>query len=192
MIFIIFELLFFAILIVGDLVSKYYVMPFLSFNGGKFVVIDGVLTFCYSLNDGAGLSMLSGQTGVLIAMTVIAMLILLIFILFLHFKKLHKNHKGRFLLSSLIMILSGGIANLYDRVAFHGFVRDFIQYTFLEKIFGTCFFTCNLADIWVSVGVIMLLIYVLFMYRTTKPEPILEPDDDIDENINKALNMMNK
>lgn len=192
MIFIIFELVFFAVLLAGDLVSKHYVMPFLASrvdDNYTYVAIKDVLTFEYSLNSGASLGIFSGKTGLLIGITVVSMVLLFLAIVFFHFKKLHKNPKGRFLLCSLIMILSGGIANLYDRIACDGFVRDFIQYTFLEKIFGSSLFTCNVADIWVSLGVVFLLIYILFLYKEKKPEVCLEPADDDEANVKDALKM---
>ena len=191
MIFIAFELLFFGFLLAADLVSKHFVMPFLAtLKNGEYVAIKDVLTFHYSLNDGAGLGIFSGKISLLLGITIVSMVILLGVLIFLHLKKVHKTPKGRFLLCSLIMILSGGIANLYDRIAFDGFVRDFIQYTFLEKIFGSTLFTCNVADIWVSVGVVALLIYVLFLYKEKKPETPIEPDDDYNDAVNEALDMM--
>lgn len=192
MIFVIFEICFFALLLAGDLVSKHYVMPFLASrveDKYTYVVIKDVLTFEYSLNSGASLGVFAGKTGLLIGITVVSMVLLFIAIVFFHFKKLHKNPKGRFLLCSLIMILSGGIANLYDRIALDGFVRDFIQYTFLEKIFGSSLFTCNVADIWVCLGVVFLLIYILFLYKEKKPEVCLEPADDDEANVREALEM---
>lgn len=189
MIFVVFELAFFALLLASDLVSKHYVMPFLAERaetGYSYVAIKGVLTFEYSLNSGASLGVFSGKTGLLIGITVVSMVLLLAAIVFLHIKKFHKEPKGRFLLCSLIMILAGGIANLYDRIALDGFVRDFIQYTFLEKIFGSSLFTCNVADIWVCLGVVFLIVYILFMYREKKPEVCLEPADD-ENSVSDAL-----
>lgn len=194
MIFIVFEIVFFAILLAADLVSKHYVMPFLAEQADfSYIAIKDVLTFHYSLNDGAGLSLFSGKTGLLIGITVFAMVVLTLFIFVCHFKKVHKKKSGQFLLCSLIMILSGGVANLYDRIAFGGYVRDFIQYTFLEKMFGSYFFTCNVADIWVTLGVVMLIIYILFMYKPKKPEKAIEPADDYDNNsLSEALRMLDE
>lgn len=194
MIFIVFELVFFGILLASDLVSKHFVMPFLAErleDDLSYVVIKDVLTFQYKENGGAGLSLLDGKTGFLIGVTVVAMFFLTLFIVACHFKKVHKKTSGRVLLCSLIMILSGGIANLYDRIAFKGYVRDFIQYTFLEKIFGSYFFTCNVADIWVTLGVVLLIVYILFMYKPKKPEKAVEPDDDYEESsVSIALRML--
>lgn len=192
--FIIFEVIFFAVLLVADLLSKHFVFLFYP-KGSTKVVIEGVLTFHTTMNSGASLGIFSGKTGLLIGITIASMVILLGIIVLLHIKKLHSQPTGRFLLCSLLMILSGGIANLYDRILF-GSVRDFIQYTFLETIFGSSFFTCNVADIWVCVGVVLIIIYILFMYKEKKPETVFEPESinesDDEENIKKALEMLDE
>lgn len=192
--FIIFEVIFFAVLLVTDLLSKHFVFLFYP-RGSTKVVIEGVLTFYTTMNSGASLGVFSGKTGLLIGITIASMVILLGIIVLLHIKKLHSQPTGRFLLCSLLMILSGGIANLYDRILF-GSVRDFIQYTFLETIFGSSFFTCNVADIWVCVGVVLIIIYILFMYKEKKPETIIKPESinesDDEENIKKALEMLDE
>lgn len=194
--FIIFEIIFFAVLLLADLLSKHFVFQYFGTHvNNQIDVIKGVLTFKEAYNDGASLGIFSGKTGLLIGVTVASMVILLGVIVFLHIKKVHRQHTGRFLLCSLLMILSGGIANLYDRIAFNGLVRDFIQYTFLEKIFGTSFFTCNVADVWVCVGVVFIIIYILFMYKEKKPDVGVEPSDLIeldDESVQKALEMLDE
>lgn len=189
--FIIFEVIFFAILLLADLLSKHFVFLFYPIGSTK-EVIEGVLTFHTLMNPGASLGIFSGKTGLLIGITIASMVILLGIIVLLHIKKIHNQPAGKFLICSLLMILSGGIANLYDRIAFNE-VRDFIQYTFLEPIFGSSLFTCNVADIWVCVGVVFLIIYILFFYKEKKPEIIVEPetiDESDEENIKKALEML--
>lgn len=55
----------------------------------------------------------------------------------------------------LAAIVGGGIGNLIDRVA-RGYVVDFIDFRLIH------FAIFNVADIFVVVGVILLLIYLLF------------------------------
>ena len=55
---------------------------------------------------------------------------------------------------SMILIIAGGIGNLIDRVLL-GYVVDYIQVSFFPPVF-------NLADSFVVVGVILLLVYVIF------------------------------
>ena len=54
---------------------------------------------------------------------------------------------------SFIFILSGGIGNLLDRLIY-GYVIDFIDITFNPYVF-------NLADSYVTIGVMMYLIFSL-------------------------------
>lgn len=191
--FIIFEILFFALLLVGDLVSKHYVVPFLMDNVGYYPLIEDVLSLKFSFNDGAGFSILSGRTGLLIGFTAVAMVLIFLFLIFLHFKKAHKAPKERFLVCSIVMILAGGIGNLYDRIANAGLVRDFIEYTFVETLFGKSFAICNLADVWLTLGMLFIIIYVIFMYKEKKNVEAVEPNDDYsDDGVSEALELLDK
>lgn len=191
--FIIFEILFFAILLVGDLVSKHYVVPFLMDNGGYYPLIEDVLSLKLSFNDGAGFSILSGRTGLLIGFTAVAMVLIFLFLIFLHFKKAHKAPKERFLVCSIVMILAGGIGNLYDRIANAGLVRDFIEYTFVETLFGKSFAICNLADVWLTLGMLFIVVYIIFMYKEKKTVEPVEPDDDYsNDGVSEALELLDK
>lgn len=58
---------------------------------------------------------------------------------------------------SLILVVSGGVGNLIDRVA-QGYVVDFIRFAFWNR-----FPTFNVADIAITVGVALLVIYILFI-----------------------------
>lgn len=192
--FIIFEIIFFALLLAADLVSKHYVVPFLIEKDCYYPLIKDILSLKLSFNDGAGFSILSGKTGLLITFTAIAMALIFAFLIFLHFKKAHKAPKERFLLCSIVMILSGGIGNLYDRIANGGVVRDFIEYTFVETWFGKPFAICNLADVWLTVGMVFIIIYVLFMYREKKVVEPIEPQEDFNDNdsISEALDLLDR
>ncbi len=192
--FIIFEVVFFALLLAADLVSKHYVVPFLIEKDLYYPLIKDILSLKLSFNDGAGFSILSGKTNLLIAFTAVAMVLIFAFLVFLHFKKAHKAPKERFLICSIVMILSGGIGNLYDRIANGGLVRDFIEYTFCETWFGKPFAICNLADVWLTLGMVFIIIYVLFMYREKKVVEPIEPQEDYNDSdsISEALELMDK
>ena len=176
----------------GDLLAKHYVMPFLANQPGNyFVVIDKVLTFRYSLNDGAGFGAFSGKQTFLIVLTIVAMVVITGVLVFLHLKNKQKKAAGRFLISTLVMILAGGVGNLVDRIML-GEVRDFIDYTIVETIFNRSFAICNLADVWLTLGMIFLIIYVIFFFKEEKPVKPVEPDDEIgddEENVKAALEM---
>ena len=59
---------------------------------------------------------------------------------------------------SLVMVLSGAIGNIIDRL-FRGYVVDFFEFTFFEwPVF-------NVADIYVVVGVILLALMIVFVVK---------------------------
>ena len=60
-----------------------------------------------------------------------------------------------------IAVLGGAVGNLIDRVL-HGYVVDMFNLQFMD------FAVFNVADIGISVGGVLLCVYVLFFWR--KPE----------------------
>ena len=59
----------------------------------------------------------------------------------------------------LLLVLSGGIGNMIDRIG-NGFVVDFIQFDFFKS-----FPVFNVADCYVTIGGALVLVYVLFIDR---------------------------
>ena len=57
--------------------------------------------------------------------------------------------------------LAGGIGNLVDRIVL-GYVRDFIEYTIVYTLFKEDFAICNLADAFLTIGVIMVIVYLIY------------------------------
>lgn len=163
------ECLLFGVFLAADLVSKHFVMPYLEAHG-RLVVIDKVLTFTPAYNTGAGFSMLSGKTGWLIAITAVGLALIMGLTIYTHLKMDTKKKSTRFLLVVEVMMLAGGVGNLVDRIRF-GWVRDFIDYTVVETLFHRSFAICNVADIWLTVGMILLIVYVLFFWRDTSKNP---------------------
>ena len=73
-----------------------------------------------------------------------------------------KKIKSKFYLTCAVMVISGGLGNLIDRVL-KGYVVDFIEVQF------TNFAVFNFADILVTVGAIAIMIYVIVdMFRERK------------------------
>lgn len=70
------------------------------------------------------------------------------------------------------MILAGALGNLVDRL-FIGKVRDFVEIVFFGcdvPLLGESFAIFNIADAALVVGVILFLVYFIFMYREPKDE----------------------
>lgn len=73
-----------------------------------------------------------------------------------------KKIKSKFYLTCAVMVISGGLGNLIDRVL-KGYVVDFIEVQFTD------FAVFNFADILVTVGAIAIMIYVIVdMFRERK------------------------
>ncbi|MDR3021684.1 MAG: signal peptidase II [Clostridiales bacterium] len=160
----------FALLAV-DLLTK-----FLIANDDRFMspnaVIDNFLYLTYVKNPAAafgfdfGLSKIFGQGGVKIVFIVFSFLFLFIFFAIFYFWR----DRRIFAKVMLVLILAGGMGNLYDRL-FLGYVRDFVSIVFLGFdlwLFGTEFAIFNIADVCLSVGMIGFVVYMLFMYEKDK------------------------
>jgi signal peptidase II len=65
---------------------------------------------------------------------------------------------------SLVLIFSGTVGNLIDRLFTGKGVFDFIEVTFVD------FAIFNFADSCLTVGVIMLMIYLVFFEGKNKPK----------------------
>lgn len=167
------EFLLFAVLLVIDLVSKQLIFAFLDKQPNKsYVVLDKIFTLVEAKNYGASFSVLSGQTTLLIVITSIVCVALGAFLLW-------KRDTPKTFRVALIVILGGAVGNVIDRMAF-GYVRDFIDYTFLYTFFKIDFAIGNIADIFLMVGLFLLIVYIFFEYKEgdimSKKEVIYQSD----------------
>ena len=141
--------------IVTDIATKYLV--FYLFEEGGTTVIQGVFSIECAQNYGASFGLFSGNKTLLIVLTFVECAVFIFLLLF----RPNTPHVFRF---SMLLILGGAIGNLFDRLAF-GYVRDFICYDFLSTIFGIDFAVGNVADIYLVLGVFVLIIYIFFGYK---------------------------
>jgi len=95
----------------------------------------------------------------------------LVAIVFGLFFILTKTSLDRAILFGLILVIGGGIGNLYDRVV-HGSVTDFMHINFV--IFQTGVF--NVADLSITTGVFIMLVHA---YLQRKPKTEM---NNLDEN----------
>ena len=132
-------------LVLFDQVSKLLVVNYLS---DKIVLINNFFSLDYVKNTGAAFGFFSGNIFFLVLIT-LALVIYLIY-------ELKQNIEKKFNLLFIILIISGAIGNLIDRV-FRGFVVDFISFI----LFNSQMPVFNIADIFVTCGVAGL-IFVIF------------------------------
>ena len=154
----VFEILSAVAAIAVDLVSKAAAFDILEdVPGGSVAVAEGIFSLTMTRNYGASFGVFSGKTTLLSAITGIGIALVLVVLIV-------RPKAPKILRYSLIMIFAGGLGNLVDRIAF-GYVRDFIDYTFLETFFGIDFAIGNIADIFVMIAMGMLIVYMIFGYK---------------------------
>ncbi len=144
------------LLILVDQITKTYVKTLHESGAWNSTsVIDGFFYFTYTINTGAAWSFLSNAPWAQIFFKVLTA-VALVFFFFFYVYACKKNYK--FLRYSLVLIIGGTLGNFIDRLAYNGVV-DFIGF-----IFGTYNFPIfNLADSYMTVGIVMLIIHYLFL-----------------------------
>ena len=134
------------LLILLDQAVKGYVVKEIPL-GGMRRFIPKVVSRTYLKNSGAAFSMLENQQWFFTIITLIAMGAAFVY--------LYRHIKGSiWLLLGLTLIISGGIGNFIDRLR-QGFVVDMFHLDFMN------FAIFNVADIYLTIGVGLLLIYLL-------------------------------
>lgn len=151
-----------ALIVAVDQISKYLIVENLQQEGNSVTVINGLLDFTLSYNDGMALGIGSSAfRWVFVAIMVIVGGIL-IYLMF------NPKYKNTLFLTASALIIGGGVGNAIDRVI-NGYVVDFLALSFFPPI-------CNFADYAITVGTVLLLIYVIFIYgKEDKKNPINEP-----------------
>lgn len=115
--------------------------------------IEGpIINFTYLENRGAAFGILQDKRifFIIISVAIVSYLIY-------HFIKTYKTNP-KILNIALSMIVSGAIGNFYDRLINH-YVVDFIELSFFS------FPVFNIADILITIGCALMIIYMLFIYE---------------------------
>lgn len=146
----------FVIVLLADLLTKGLIIPNLIPNVGDRVgIIPKVISFIYVKNFGAAWGIFGGRNIFLIVTSILILTLFLTFYI-LRLKKAKNNISS--LLSVGVGLIAGGcIGNLFDRLVF-GYVRDFINFDFIN------FPVFNFADIALTFGVIIMVVYFLFFF----------------------------
>ena len=141
-----------GLVVIIDQVIKYFVAMYLP-QAGVVTAIPHLLDFNYVENPGVAFGMFENMRWIFVALTSVIIVILLYIIIF-------KKIKSKMFLISSALIIGGGIGNLIDRVLY-GYVIDYLQLSFFSPV-------CNFADYAVTVGTVLLVIYLLFMSDSSK------------------------
>lgn len=143
-----------ALLIIGvDQFTKYLTVANIDLHE-VIEVIPNVLSWMYLRNTGAAWSILEGQMWFFYIITLIVVIVVVYY--------LQKYaHQSGLLALSLSFILAGSIGNVIDRLRF-GYVVDMIRLEFID------FPIFNVADMALSVGVALMILYVFLDEKSKK------------------------
>ena len=172
----------FAFILIADLLSKHFIFQALPNAGDSMEVISGFFNFLHVENTGAAWGMLAGRP---IFLIIISLVILGVYLWFYAIRlKKHKGNTSIVLSISVGLIVGGCFGNLIDRVVF-GYVRDFINLQFME------FPVFNVADISLTIGIILMIAYFIFIYskEDKKQEMLMKDLADFRDN-NDVVNIM--
>lgn len=114
-----------------------------------------ILQFHYLENNGAAFSSFAGMRWVLVGLT--AVLLVACFLLLLRY-----YHKSIVFSLGLVLVFSGGIGNMIDRIFRGGLVVDFIDIAVIH------FPVFNFADCCVVIGAFLVAFYMLFLDKAPK------------------------
>lgn len=136
---------------VDQLIKSYILENFSLYQEKDFLKIGSldIMHLKYIENDGSAFSSFSGQRILLLVVTIIGMIIC-------SYLLIKYGKKSKLLYSSLIMVLGGALGNMIDRIFHGGLVVDYLDLQLFK------FAVFNFADCFVTVGTVLLMIYILF------------------------------
>ncbi|MGR3741800.1 signal peptidase II [Companilactobacillus sp. DQM5] len=144
----IFFLLIMLILVIADQSLKFFVNTNIEI-GSLHNIIPGIISLTNITNNGGAWSILSGNMLFFYFVTIIAVIII-VYLLY-RAKKESNIYK-----TGLVLLLSGTIGNAIDRFTNQS-VTDMFHLDFID------FAIFNLADVYITIGVILIIIFIIFI-----------------------------
>ena len=141
-----------AVLLFFDRLTKYLAVVFLKGTEGITLIEKG-LRLQYLENHGAAFGILQNKQFVFWILTAVFIALAIWF-----FRKVPKTRYYLPVIICVVVLLSGAIGNFIDRLMYR-YVVDFIYFEIID------FPIFNVADIYVTLSVIALLILVIFHYK---------------------------
>ena len=137
-----------------DRVSKIYILNIEETSGNVDIYVNSFLNFILVWNKGVGFGLLSFDQSKIY--NLITILIIIINLIIIYLAIMTKNIRVYFFL----LILGGSLGNLFDRL-YYSAVPDFIDINYR----GYHWFVFNVADIFITLGIICLIIAELLNYK---------------------------
>lgn len=144
------------ILVGADQLSKYLIDSYM-LEGETIALISNFFHITYVKNRGIAFGMFQGKLDIISIATIIA-IVAIAYYLYRERNKLSVVEKMGF-----IYILAGAIGNMIDR-AFRGYVVDMVDFR------GIWSYVFNLADVWINMGVVFVLLDQLILRKKRETE----------------------
>lgn len=139
------------LIFISDRLSKFYIINESAKNLGNFILETNYLNIRLIWNEGIAFGLLSFNSRFFYNSLSILILVIILIVLYMITQS---NGLKKY---SLILIFSGALGNFYDRI-FYQAVPDFIDF----HINNFHWFIFNLADIFISVGVLLMIVLEIF------------------------------
>ena len=137
-----------------DRITKVYILNIAENTGNVDIYINSFLNLFLVWNTGVGFGLFSFEESAMYNFITLIIVIINLIIIYLIYKS--KDIIGYFLL----IILGGSLGNLFDRINYSA-VPDFIDFNFK----GYHWFIFNVADIFITFGIICLIFAELLNYK---------------------------
>lgn len=141
-----------VLLIVLDQVTKHLAVTHLK-NAKAIPILPDIFELSYLENHGAAFGILQGQKTYFIIMTILILAILLF--VYIQIPDCRRYFYMRFI---IVLLVSGAIGNFIDR-CLNNYVIDFFYFKLID------FPVFNVADIYVTVAAILLILLFCFYYK---------------------------
>ena len=138
----------------ADRVSKLYILSILEDLGSVDIKINSYINFILVWNSGIGFGLFSFDQSEMYNLMTILIIFINLLIIYLIIKS--KDKSAYFFL----IILGGSLGNVFDRI-YYSAVPDFIDISYK----GYHWFVFNVADIFISLGIICLIFAELLNYK---------------------------
>ena len=142
-----------VLIILADQIVKYLVAANMSVGNTLFSALD-IFDITYVQNNGAAFSIMSGKMPLLGLISVLFCIGVVVY-------WIKKKPSHPLLCTAIMMMFAGALSNAIDRI-FRGFVVDYIRTLFID------FPVFNIADIGITVGAALFVIYFVFFDKEDK------------------------
>lgn len=147
-------ILLYTAIIVGTVVID-QVTKIIADNGASFSVVSDLLRVEPARNPGMAFGMLSDWKYAQLMFCIITVIILALVVVFLFKTK----NRSKTLHTAIAFMVGGTLGNFIDRLALKE-VRDFLALDLRIQILQ---FNCNMADVFITVGAVLFIVYCLFI-----------------------------